>query len=97
MSYINRSDVEFKFPFRMSILGPMNSGKSHFLIELLKQVEHYTNIKALSQKIILVFCYNNESSYNGTSTLSIIDKICNENSHFLECKIIYKLPSFKQI
>ena len=88
---IAKVDVQFLFPFRMAIIGPMNAGKSVFIKQFFENIETHTNIKQLKQKIIVVFCYNNDTSIP-------MVKAAAENSSMIEQFVTYyKLPDLKEI
>ena len=88
---IAKTNVQFLFPFRMAIIGPMNAGKSVFIKQLFENLETHTDIKQLKKRIIVIFCYNNEASIpmvrNAAKNSSLVEQFVTK----------FKLPDLKEI
>ena len=88
--HFKTSDFQIKMPFRISIIGPMQSGKSSFIFNLLLNLKKVTDIN-LEKKAEVLFCYNNESSLKG------IKEACEESKTITKINFVKGLPSIESI
>ena len=57
----NVDNYRFILPFRLCLVGEMSSGKSSFVLNLLKDFKRQTNIIYTKKQIDLYFCYSNQN------------------------------------
>lgn len=108
MDYISAEYIDFIFPFRISILGAINSGKSTFLFAILNNLEvlchteaFNDNIKILllsrnveSIKTISNICLKKNYQFERWATLQSLDRlISNETNE----NIIFILEDFQDV
>jgi septin family protein len=87
---IRNSDFDIKLPFRITLVGQMDSGKSTFIYNFLLNFQKVTNITSI-KKAEVIFCYNYESSLKG------IKEACEESKIFEKVQFIKFLPPLKDI
>ena len=57
-----KRDIQYILPARISIIGPMGCGKSHWVYQFVEHMRTHTNINELSKNINILFAYNENSS-----------------------------------
>lgn len=84
-------DICYLLPLRICIVGPMQVGKSTFLINFLMNFEKVTNIKHTDRQINVQFFYNSTSSLRSAKE-AIQGKSC-----FIDIEFYNGLPTTEQI
>ena len=90
MDSIEKSKIDFNFPFRISICGSMNQGKSTKVFEILSNIEGLCQSEALMGKIKVLLLSRNSAS------IQKISSICNsKNFHFERWATLQNLDRLK--
>lgn len=80
-SEIRHSDYEIKLPFRISIIGPMNSGKSSWIYQFILKFKDITNILKIKRHLEIIFCHNSVSSLQGMKEAAMESNIVTKFQH----------------
>lgn len=72
MNKIHESRVKIEAPFRLAVMGPSSSGKSHFIYNFIAHAHKLTNLHEKYDKVVIIFCYNQNASVLN------MEKMCRE-------------------
>ena len=70
----SKESLKLDYPFRLIIIGPMNSGKSTFMLNYIKHLTELVNVKDDKQTEVIIIS-------EIQSTISELERICRDNKY----------------